>query len=145
MTTTVNKTIGDRIRDRRESLGLSQEELAKMLGYSSRSSINKIEKGAQQLRQTKLKAIADALDTTVNYILGIDAETEKINNIWDNYVVDIQKITENLNERQINAALESTRKQLRIYIEELEKLRQQELEAQQNMKLELQKNKEEGD
>ena len=36
-------TIGSRIRNRREELGLSQDELGKRLGYKSRSSINKIE------------------------------------------------------------------------------------------------------
>ena len=34
--------IGDRIRKKREELGMSQEELAKKIGYRSRSSINKI-------------------------------------------------------------------------------------------------------
>ena len=34
-----------RIRKRREELGMSQEELAKKMGYKSRSSINKIEMG----------------------------------------------------------------------------------------------------
>ena len=38
--------IGDRIRKKREELGMSQEELAKKIGYRSRSSINKIENGA---------------------------------------------------------------------------------------------------
>ena len=35
--------IGERIKYRREQLGLSQDELARRLGYKSRSSINKIE------------------------------------------------------------------------------------------------------
>ena len=67
-------TIGERIKLRREALGLSQEELAFMLGYKSRSSINKIEKGANQLIQKKIKVIADALNVTPNYILGIEDE-----------------------------------------------------------------------
>lgn len=44
-------TIGDRIRKRREELGLTQEELAKKLGYASRSSVNKVEN--QESYQTK--------------------------------------------------------------------------------------------
>ena len=36
-------TIGQRIKVRREELNMSQEELAKRIGYKSRSSINKIE------------------------------------------------------------------------------------------------------
>lgn len=64
------KTIGDRIRERRELLGMSQDELAKKLGYKSKSSINKIELNQRDLPQPKIKAIADALDTTPFYIMG---------------------------------------------------------------------------
>lgn len=63
-------TIGERIKARREELCYSQEDLAKKLGYKSRSSINKIELGYQNLTQSKIKAIADALDTTPSYIMG---------------------------------------------------------------------------
>ena len=41
--------IGDRIRKKREELGMSQEELAKKIGYRSRSSINKIENDGRGL------------------------------------------------------------------------------------------------
>lgn len=63
-------TIGSRIRNRREELSLSQDELGKRLGYKSRSSINKIELDQRSLTQSKIKAIADALETTPSYIMG---------------------------------------------------------------------------
>ena len=63
-------TIGSRLRNRREELGLSQDELGKRLGYKSRSSINKIELDQRSLTQSKIKAIADALETTPSYIMG---------------------------------------------------------------------------
>lgn len=63
-------TIGSRIRNRREELGLSQDELGKRLGYKSRSSINKIELDQRSLTQSKIKTIADALETTPSYIMG---------------------------------------------------------------------------
>ena len=63
-------TIGERIKLRREELNLSQDELAKRLGYKSRSSINKIEVGSRDLTQSRIKAIADALDTPPSYIMG---------------------------------------------------------------------------
>lgn len=69
------ETIGERIRLRREQLGLSQEELAKALGYKSRSSINKIELGLQKLTQSKIASIAEALQTTPDYIMGWDDAT----------------------------------------------------------------------
>ena len=67
-------SVGNRIRTRREALGLSQDELAKRLGYKSRSSINKIELDQRNLTQSKIKSISDVLDTTPAYIMGwVDA------------------------------------------------------------------------
>ena len=43
--------IGNRIKQRREYLGLSQEELARRLGYTSRSTVNKIGKGINGITQ----------------------------------------------------------------------------------------------
>lgn len=63
-------TIGDRIRRRREELGLTQQELAERVGYSSKTTINKIENGASELRQKKIMEMAKALETSVNYIMG---------------------------------------------------------------------------
>ena len=60
----------ERIKSRREELGLSQEELAHRIRYKDRSSIAKIESGVNDITQSKIKAIADALDTTPSYLMG---------------------------------------------------------------------------
>ena len=65
-----NKMIGAIIRRRRIELGLSQEELAERCGFKSKSSINKMESGVQGLPQSKIIAVAKALETTPGYILG---------------------------------------------------------------------------
>lgn len=65
-------TLGDKIRIRREEAGLSQDELARKLGYKSRSTIAKLESGVNDLTQSKLKAFADALNTTVADLLDWD-------------------------------------------------------------------------
>lgn len=70
--------IGERIKYRREELKMSQEELALRLGYKTRSSINKIEKDASGLPQSKIVAIANALQTTPAYIMGWE-EVQKNN------------------------------------------------------------------
>ena len=70
-------TIGDRIKKRREELGMTQEELAHRLGYKSRSSINKIELNSNNLTQSKIKKIADILNTTPSYIMGWDEEEDE--------------------------------------------------------------------
>lgn len=59
-----------RIKQRREELGMSQDELAKKLGYKSRSTIAKIEKGENDITQSKIAAFADALQTTPSYLMG---------------------------------------------------------------------------
>lgn len=63
---------GHRIKAQREALGISQDELARELGYQSRSSINKIESGERDLPQSKIKAIADALGVSPSFIMGWD-------------------------------------------------------------------------
>lgn len=63
---------GHRIKAQREALGISQDELARKLGYQSRSSINKIESGERDLPQSKIKAIADALGVSPSFIMGWD-------------------------------------------------------------------------
>lgn len=71
-------TIGQRIRDRRIELNMSQDELAKKLGYSSRSTINKIELDKRDLRRGKVKEIADTLLTTPSHIMGWDEESPEV-------------------------------------------------------------------
>ena len=56
--------LSGRIRQRREQLGLSQEELAARMGYRSKSSITKLEKGINDLPRAKLEELAAALNTT---------------------------------------------------------------------------------
>lgn len=63
-------TIGERIAIRRRQLGLTQEELAKKLGYKSKSTINKVELGINDLSQSKVKLYADALDVSPAYLMG---------------------------------------------------------------------------
>lgn len=56
--------LGQKIKKRREELGLSQEDLAKILGYKHKSSINKIEFGAADVPRAKVPAFAKALGMT---------------------------------------------------------------------------------
>lgn len=56
--------LGQKIKKRREELGLSQEDLAKILGYKHKSPINKIELGAADVPRAKVPAFAKALGMT---------------------------------------------------------------------------------
>lgn len=61
--------LADRAEKRRLELGLSQEEVAKRMGYSSRTSINKIENG-RPITQKIIVRLAEALETTPAYLMG---------------------------------------------------------------------------
>lgn len=79
------KELYRRIKERRVTLGFSQDELAKKMGYTSRSSIAKIEAGLVDLPQSKIEAFANALGTTPGYLLGWDREPDDL----DKKVLDI--------------------------------------------------------
>lgn len=66
----VDKKIGQRIKQLRIKQGLSQDELAQKLGYKSRSSINKIELGINDITQTIIQKLAVILKTTPGYLMG---------------------------------------------------------------------------
>lgn len=75
--------IGNRIKLRREELGMSQEELATKVGYKSRSSINKIEIDGRGLPQKKIALFAKVLKTTPAYLMGWEAMSdEEIGNVF---------------------------------------------------------------
>ena len=62
-------TIYQRIKDLRESKGMSQQELAEKVGFKTASAVNKIELGLRDINQSKIKAFAEALGTTSCYLL----------------------------------------------------------------------------
>lgn len=69
--------LAKRIKARREELGLSQTELALKLGYKSRSSINKIEKGNNEIPLSKLQEFADVLEISPAKLMGWDKEVKE--------------------------------------------------------------------
>lgn len=58
------------IKKLREEQGMSQDELAELTGYTSRSSIAKIEKGLVDLPQTKIISFAKALNVSPSQLTG---------------------------------------------------------------------------
>lgn len=60
----------ENIKLRRKELNLSQGELAKLTGYTDRTSISKIESGKVDLPQSKIRIFAEALHTTEGELMG---------------------------------------------------------------------------
>lgn len=71
-------TTGQRIRELRKSLNMSQDELAKQTGYTDRSSIAKIESDKCELTESKIKLFSEVLRTTPAALMGIKENAPKI-------------------------------------------------------------------
>lgn len=65
-------TVGERIRYRREELGLSQEELGNLVGYkgSAKTRISRYETAGNEISMKQLNRIAPALKVSVAYLMG---------------------------------------------------------------------------
>ena len=83
--------LADRVKQRREDLGLSQEQLALQMGYSSRTSINKIENG-RPCSQKIIARLADALKVSVPYLMGWEEEKEKPTAQGDELSEELQEL-----------------------------------------------------
>jgi transcriptional regulator with XRE-family HTH domain len=94
--------IGKRIMQRRQQLGWTQEDLAIRMGYKTKSAINKIELGINDVSQSKVVKFAEVLNTSIAYLMDWEEEIEKepvamaerhieilmdedINDIFDNF------------------------------------------------------------
>lgn len=79
-------TIGKRIKERRKELKMSADELAKRLG-KDRSTIYRYEKGdIENLPLDILEPIAQALETTPQYLMGWE-KVQKNNDIMADIVI----------------------------------------------------------
>ncbi len=67
-------TVGDNIAWIRKRLGWTQEELAVKMGYKSKSTINKIELGINDIPQSKIARFAEVLGTTPARLMGWEEE-----------------------------------------------------------------------
>lgn len=71
--------IGERIKARRQELGLSQRELAKRLGYTDHTTITRVESGKVDLPMSRIAQFAEALRVSPSYIMGWEDEEDKKN------------------------------------------------------------------
>lgn len=75
------KRTGEIIRAARQELGMTQGALAALSGYTSRSSINKIELGLVDIPQSKLLLIASALNMSPRRLILDTEDTDKARRI----------------------------------------------------------------
>jgi transcriptional regulator with XRE-family HTH domain len=80
-------TVSENILMLRKQLGLTQEELAIKMGYKSKSTINKIELGINDIPQSKIIKFAEVLGTTPAFLMGWEEPVEPVQN-------NVQELTE---------------------------------------------------
>lgn len=66
----INQIVGNNIAMYRKKMKLTQQELAELVGYSSRSTITMIEKGKRDMPASSVSKFAKALNVTAQDILG---------------------------------------------------------------------------
>ena len=66
----MGKTAADRIRERREELGITQEQLAERMGFKGKSSISKIESSGGSVTLKTIEKAAKALNCSTHYLMG---------------------------------------------------------------------------
>lgn len=75
----MSNNIGENIRKARLASKMTQEDLANKMGYKSKSTINKIELGINDITQTRIVQFAKVLNTTPAELMGwVEATPEEI-------------------------------------------------------------------
>ena len=85
--------IGNRIKNRRIELGMTQQELAVKIGFKTRSHISLLEQGDRNIPISKIEKLANALEVSPEYLMGWEDMTQTTNtgnhntttNITNNY------------------------------------------------------------
>lgn len=67
---------------------MSQDDLARAMGYKDRSMITKIESGKVDISQKKILAFARVLNTTPGFLMGWTENDQTANNRYSDFVVD---------------------------------------------------------
>lgn len=97
------KQFGMNIRRLREMRGLSQERLAELSGYKSRTSINKIEMGKTDIGQKAIARIAEALGVSSSDLMDgyaeqknreVPAATENLSDIKSKFIESVMEMTD---------------------------------------------------
>ncbi len=72
-----NVKLGKRLREIRQARGLSQEQIAKILGLN-RSTVSQIENGKRSLAADELSSVSDALGISIDSLLDPDKEIDVV-------------------------------------------------------------------
>lgn len=75
--------IGEKIKARRLEIGMSQRELARKMGYSSNSTLNRIENGTVDVTQARVIQFSKALNCSIAYLMDWEEDKKTTDNLTD--------------------------------------------------------------
>ena len=87
-------TVGNRIKQRRIELGLTQSDLAERMGYSGKTSVCMAENCGDNITTTKVRKFAEALGVSFRYLMGYeddDGQPTPMGHLVDSYVLNSKK------------------------------------------------------
>lgn len=84
-------TVGERIKQRRIDLGITQTDLAKKMGYKTKSTICEVEKSGNNLTQSRISKFAEALGVTPAYLMGWEDDTKNLTDGEKEIVIEYRK------------------------------------------------------
>ena len=77
-----SQAIGERVRQAREALGLTQREVAEAVDLPAAQTLSEIEHGRREVRPAELVRIARFLHTSVDILLGIEQPPAAAGVLW---------------------------------------------------------------
>lgn len=92
--------VGDKIRERRIELGMTQEELANKMGFKSKTTVTKVENNINDVNQKRIVEYAKALNTTPAYLMGWEDDDNQ-----DQLEIMVEQITGEHKTRPIDRIL----------------------------------------
>ena len=88
-------TVGDRIRKAREEKGISQTDLAKMVGISKQTLYKYENNIVTNIPSNKIEKIADKLDVSESYIMGWEEPDYLYTNENAEFLIEVTKMAKN--------------------------------------------------
>jgi transcriptional regulator with XRE-family HTH domain len=94
----IDMTVADRIKDLRVKQGLSQDDLAKKMGFKNRSSVTQVEKSGNDITLRKVEKYAKALGVSPAYLMGWEDYDVVISpsGPGDPIIVEVKRISEDM-------------------------------------------------
>ena len=86
-------TVGERIRERRKELRMTQEELGRRLGGLSRAAICNAEKDREDMTLDRVRRYAEALHCSPGYLAGwVDRADDRAIKMYESYLEQPQEV-----------------------------------------------------